>query len=382
MTTAGSHDGRPLMSDPRPWQSCEDRLAARDFATAGLRSGAILMEEPLDEQAPGPEKDVPKIFATLAWGFDPEHWGAVGFSNEGVRNRLASELWSSDGLVLTMGTTGEETPVELRGRLLGLHRLGTMAIATEELVEPQRWQDHICDNGGEPKWPFGLPIREAEEFDDPPLRAELLPRLHKENLHRKLASNYELLTAEEARRVLALPRRRVERIWASVAADFAAHLTKPPKGPRPSPGQRVLSRSSGPAATYCFRLEGSAIALVSANIAPSWRQWTVYKVGFSNDPERRRRELNAYLPDEATLRWATFMAQWHADEINAWAMEQEVFRQLLSRSAAHVKGEILAARPSVLEASWSAAIGSARRPGGPVLVNAGSEEAILASEPS
>lgn len=335
----------------------------------------------MDEFTPGSDTDVPKIYATLAWGFDPEHWGAVGFSNEGVRNRLADELRKSDGLVLTMGTVGEETPEELQGRLLGLHRLGTMAIPTEELVEPERWRQHISENNGKPKWPFGLPIREADEFDRPPLRAELLPRLHDENLHRKLASNYELLTAEEARRVLALPRTRVEKIWASVAAEFAAHLTKPPKGPRPSAGQRLLNRSSGPAATYCFKLEGSALSQVSSRIAPSWRQWTVYKVGFSNNPERRRGELNAYLPDEATLRWAPFMAQWHTDEINAWAMEQEVFRQLLARSATHVKGEILAARPSVLEAAWSAAIGLSRRPSEQVLVDVDSEEAFLAPAP-
>ena len=72
----------------------------------------------------------------MAWGFAPKTWGAIGFSLEGARNRLAEELRKSDGLVLTMGTMGEETLPEFRGRLLGLHKLATRTIPTAEMVEP------------------------------------------------------------------------------------------------------------------------------------------------------------------------------------------------------------------------------------------------------
>ena len=101
-----------------------------------------------------------------------------------------------------MGTMGDETAESEQGRLLGLHEMATRPVPTQEMVDPDRWADHLAENGGQPKWPFGLPIVSAERFLSPPLRAHLLPRLHEENLHRKLASNYELLTPEEAVRVL------------------------------------------------------------------------------------------------------------------------------------------------------------------------------------
>jgi hypothetical protein len=319
---------------------------------------------------------IPRIYATLAWGFSPERWGAIGFSIESVRNELADCLRRTGGLVLTMGTMGPETAEEDRGRLLGLHELGTRALLTETLVEPSLWAEHLVDNG-RPKWPYGLPIISAERFADAPRRADLLPRLHDENLHRKLASNYEILTEDEAVRVMGCVREPVTQIWTSESASFVSRiLSRPPKGPPPTPGQRVLSATSGPAATYCFRLEGQAVAQVTRNLVPWPSDLAIYKVGFSNDPNRRLSELNAYLPDAQTLRWTSAWAQWHTDEINAWAMEQEVFRILTAQGSRHVKGEIFAVSEGRLRDAFTRAQSTATRPAGCVAVLVGSEERI------
>ena len=194
---------------------------------------------------------------------------------------ISPSIFSKGGLVLTIGTRGDETPPEDQGRRLGLHELGTIPIRTEELVEPALWREHIRDNGGVPKWPFGLPIVSAERFDAPaPLRRDLLPRLHAESLHRKLASNYELLTDHEAFAVLAVARTPVAEIWTTPASAFATRrLSKPSTGPRPSPGVRTLSVSSGPAATYCFTLGGSALRLVASNVTPLGSNLKIYKIG-------------------------------------------------------------------------------------------------------
>jgi hypothetical protein len=318
-----------------------------------------------------------KIYATLAWGFAPELWGAIGFSTESVRNSLADDLRKSGGLVLTMGTMGDETAEPERGRLLGLHEMATRPVPTEDMVAPDRWANHLAENGGQPKWPFGLPIISAERFLSPPLRAYLLPRLHDENLHRKLASNYELLTPKEAARVLAQVREPVPEIWASAKASFVTHLLqRPHSGPPPTKGVRVLSARSGPAATYCFRLQGSALGQVARHIAPSTSKLEIFKVGFSNDPVRRLRELNAYLPDERTLGWVADWAQWHRDEINAWTMEQQVFRVLRARRAQHVKGEIFAVTSAQMRDAFIEAQRVAERPSEAPTVPVGDEERI------
>ncbi|WP_336976346.1 GIY-YIG nuclease family protein [Brevundimonas nasdae] len=322
--------------------------------------------------------ELPKIYATLAWGFSPELWGSIGFSTEKVRNNLADELRRSPGLVLTMGTMGEETAETERGRLLGLHKMATRPIPTQDTVDPDRWVEHVAGNGGHPKWPFGLPIISAERFLSLPLRVQLLPRFHDENLHRKLASNYELLTPEEVVRVLAQPREAVPKIWASPRASFSTRiLTRPPNGPPPARGQRMLSAHSGPAATYCFRLVGSALAHVTRYVTPSTSGLEVFKVGFSNSPDRRLRELNAYLPDEATLGWKMAWAQWHGDEINAWTMEQQVFRILRARQVKHIKGEIFAATEAQIRDVFIEAQRVAERPEHAPVVAVGDEERIL-----
>jgi len=316
------------------------------------------------------------IFATLAWGFAPDTWGAIGFGFEKVRNELAADLRNKGGSVLTIGTMGAETMPEEQGRLLALHKVGTLPIRTEELVQPSLWSSHLRDNGGKPKWPFGLPIASAERFDDPqPTRRWLLPRLHDENLHMKLATNYVELTPDEANAVLAAPRTQVGEIWSTPISAFATkRLGRSPPGFKPSPGQRTLMVTSGPAATYCFALEGAAVKQISANIAPFGSDLRIYKIGFSGDPERRRQQLNAYLPDPRTLEWRSVMADWHADEINAWAMEQEIFAVLRRRGVMPIKGEIYALGQMDLLTAWQSAVTTAKRPTGSVQVTIGDEE--------
>lgn len=319
-----------------------------------------------------------RIFATLAWGFEPSLWGAFGFSNETVRNRLAMELRKGNACVLSMGTMGPETPEPMQGRLLALQSLGSGAIRTDELVEPALWQRHLDDNNGVPKWPYGLPIISAERFVSPlPLRADILPRLHEQNLHQKLATNYEELTPEEVARVLALRREPVSDIWKSAAVPFQVGLKRTPPGPPPSLTTRTLVPTSGPASTYCFELGGSALDKVAAGITHPRSGMKIFKVGFSNDHVRRLSQLNAYLPDKETLSWRHNIVQWHNDEINAWAMEQEVFRQLLRKGARQVKGEIYSTTEDILQAAWFAALSGARRPDGPVVVEV--EETFVAA---
>ncbi len=233
------------------------------------------------------------IFATLAWGFGPDTWGAIGFSNEKTRNALADDLRKKGGSVLTIGTMGTETGPADKGRLLGLHSVSTTPIRTEELVEPTVWSQHLHENGGTPKWPFGLPIISAERFDDPrPPRRQLLPRLHDDGLHMKLATNYEELTPEEAALVLGASRTPVSHIWSTPLSAFAVRrIGSFPKGPKPSPGVRALSIQSGPAATYCFVLAGTALDRVAVNVAPPGRGLTVYKVGSRTTPSGGARNL-------------------------------------------------------------------------------------------
>jgi len=306
------------------------------------------------------------IYASSEWGSNLERWGAWGFTDKKTRDRLARTI-KPDDYVLSIGTRGKETSETERGRLLLLMRIGTELIATRDLVDPEYWNKIVAQKGvGEP-WPFGFPIKSAERFDNPPLRSMILPRLDKENLHITLARHFIQLTREEVGAVLSLPRTPDTNIYSTPTTAFASRMRGQGKGPPPFIGSRTLTTMSGTAATYCMELTGAAASHLIEPLKKESGQ-SVFKVGFSNDPDRRRGELNAFLPCESTAHWFKVRVQWHDDEINAWALEQEIFNILGNSGINRFKGEMIIATRSEIEAAWEAARKSAQRPEHEVII--------------
>lgn len=312
---------------------------------------------------------MPRIFASGVFGSDYDLWGAWSFTDRGTRNKLAETI-SDEDWCLAIGMTSTHTPVHEQGRLLALLRIGPELIRTQEMVEPEHWQRTVKLHGPG-KWLYGFPIAHVERFeagpDGLPRRRDILPRIDAENRYMQVGRFFMELDVEETARVLALPRTRDPNIFRTPVSEFAARLLKARNGPPPSSGTRLLSAKSGPAATYLMVLGGSACDAVIAPIAAD-RSKSVWKVGFSRDPERRLGELNAYLPSDATLHWRLIRAQWHEDEINAWAMEQRIFALVTERRANRFKGEMLCDSEGLVEALWNEALQSTCRPRGPVEV--------------
>lgn len=276
---------------------------------------------------------VPRIFASSVHGSDLDRWGAWGFTDRGTRDKLGAVI-GLDDYVLSIGTGSAPTPDHERGRLIALMKIGSTPIETREMVEPAFWTENVLKNGTE-RWTHGFPIKSAERFDGVPLpsRSAILPRIDNDNLYRVVARHFIELSPDEVTRVLALPRTADLDIYASPVSAFASRLLRNRNGPPPLTGTRILSAASGPAATYVMKLTGS-LAIDAARPIQRATPAAVFKIGFSNDPERRLRQLNAYLPCDETLCWSKVLTQWHEDEINAWAMEQAMFR-LVDEGAAY-----------------------------------------------
>lgn len=306
----------------------------------------------------------PRIFASGVYGSDFDVWGAWSFSDAGTRNKLGEEI-GPDDYCLSIGMTGSDTPEHERGRLLALVKIGPEQILTPELVHPDKWRQSVQRYGE--RWMHAFPIRSVERFDEPPLRSLILPRIGKENLYRTVGRHFVELSPIEVDRVLALPRTPDMNIYTTAISAFASRLLKSRRGPIPKPGRRTLTAKSGPAATYCLELVGPAVAKViePLGLNPSKR---IFKVGFSSNPERRKGEINAYLPCEEALCWTLVRAQWHEDEINAWAMEQRIFDLLEERELPPLKGEIVCAEPDEFGSYWATALRTAERPTSPVTV--------------
>lgn len=300
----------------------------------------------------------PRIFASGVYGSDFDVWGAWSFSDAGTRNRLGEEIGPND-YCLSIGMMGNDTPEHERGRLLALIRIGPEQILTPELVHPDKWRQSVQRYGQ--RWMYAFPIRSVERFDERPLRSLILPRIGRENLYRTVGRHFVELTSGEVSKVLALPRTADPNIYTTTVSAFASRLLKTRRGPIPKPGERTLTAKSGPAATYCLELVGSAVSQATEPLGlnPSLK---ILKVGFSTNPERRIGEINAYLPCEDALCWKLVRCQWHEDEINAWAMEQRIFDFLEDRGIPPLKGEIVCAGADEFTAFWEAALRTSERP--------------------
>lgn len=64
------------------------------------------------------------------------------------------------------------------------------------------------------------------------------------------------------------------------------------------------------------------------------------------------------------------LEQWHDDEINAWAMVQQVFAALSGLGAHRFKREMVTATPGALQAAWTRGRVEAVRPQQEVWVEA------------
>ena len=244
--------------------------------------------------------------------------------------------------MLYIGTTGKQTKEEERDRLLGLVKVDSTHVFTQNLVEPQKWASHLADNDGQPKWPYGLPITEAWEFVDSPLPEEkaVLPRLRNDHLDMKMAVNYEQLTPEEQERVLALPRNRVAKIYSSAEIETArarqtlrANLRAGGSSPGPTPitGSRTVGWKVQPAKFYCMELEGG-LAFEVAGISRSVKETRrIYKLGWAIDPDLRRRALNFSMPNMNSLGWKVVFTQAAATQLDAYKIEQVVLAKLKSK---------------------------------------------------
>lgn len=319
---------------------------------------------------------MPRIFATKVWGLDAESWGALGFSKEGVRNSLSGQT-KPDDFVLYLGTQGSETRVvEERGRLIGLVKVDAKPVATEDLVEPSAWAKHVEENGGTPKWQYGLPITEAWRFTNKPLPDErdVLPRFRDSGLGMKLATNYVELLPSETEAVLALPRERVPRIYSSVAIE-AAHSRQvmraglrpvtavSGKGPVPILGRREVTYSVKPAATYCMELVGSSDENLPLRLAGIDRQARekrhVYKIGWATDVTGRQSTLNFAFPNPSRLGWEPILVQKRYSQLDAYRLEQAVLVKLASRILPN-RAEIVVCAPEEVHSAFATALASLR----------------------
>jgi hypothetical protein len=284
------------------------------------------------------------IYMTKVWGFsDPE--GPLQFSTQGWRDRARAELNSGDVVVL-VGTKGDETDPRDRGRLLGMMEPTKEIVHSLDFNLPTREVDF--NSAGEYKWPYGLLNSCAWIFLEP---RSLLEEISTRQFSMDAASGIVPLSADEAAKVMALPRREIGllmpiRARARVEGiDVARRRTAPP----PTTTRRgVMHLRRASAFTYCMAIE---------NASP-----ISFKIGWAFDYEAREREFNqTAMPLIRGLRYKTRLHRLWDTAIEAFAMEQAILRRFDDARHRANREVLCGVHYDTIEAAWIAYIQNARK---------------------
>lgn len=220
-----------------------------------------------------------KVFLKKTWGYDPDGWPMIGFSQKSGLNKLEREYKTGDWIVIA-GTSGSETSEDERGCLLGLIQITNVVVDLEPVLEElgTKLTSKSYNESGEFRWPRGFPYLAARSIVGKPLIKEVLPE-RRTNMGQAEAAYALELSEEDARKILDLP--YTEDVVRSIPSlkpheKLTEILGTTQPGPVPSMGDRTSTYEDGENVVYVFRIPGTDF----------------YKIGRTNCIERRLSEFN------------------------------------------------------------------------------------------
>ncbi|MBZ0215949.1 MAG: hypothetical protein K8F25_05320 [Fimbriimonadaceae bacterium] len=278
-----------------------------------------------------------KLFATRVWGFDPTAWPVVTFGLDGNRDNLLKKSSVGDAVVF-VGTQGEPTQENERGRLLGIAQFGRVPVDTLDVLEEADINPNNYDKHGQFKWPKALLMTQAWRFTDDPL-PRLVDVLEAQLPYNATAQAVELNEVDTAAvKVLIaeyVPLPNTAALITLRRLDTALSQSRPTTGIIPSAWQSTIERKLGnPSVTYALR----------------FGKFDCWKVGHTTDVQRRLNEVNKHIPVEVlNSQWVLAMQQKWPDENLAYDMEQRVFTALNQH---RTSGERIQCSQTVLQSAW------------------------------
>jgi hypothetical protein len=244
------------------------------------------------------------LFLTKVWGWGVPV-GPMQFSTNGWRDNALRQLQPGDCVVL-VGTMGEQTPKEMKGRVLGIMEPSREPVMSLDFSVRARPADFV---DGDYKWPVGLMNLRAWSLPERPKLTEISDR----KFSMDSAQGIVPLTDSEAKRVEELAWSEEELLQPTAQAQErmarkhgAAKRTAPP----PTTTRRgVMHMRRAPAYTYALRIVGA--------------KFNTFKIGWAFDFKQRARQFNhASMPDLGGLEYVPFRFQLWDSARQAYVMEQ------------------------------------------------------------
>ncbi len=275
---------------------------------------------------------------TKVWGWDSPV-GPLQFSTSGWRENALGQLQPGDRVVL-VGTMGDQTPDDMKGRLLGVmepSREPVMSLDFDVRAGPGDFVD------GEYKWPMGLMNLRAWSLPARPKLDEISDR----KFSMDSAQGIVPLTEEEAARVEALDWHEEELLQPTAQAQerlAKKHGAVKRGAPPPTTTRKgVMHMRRAPAYTYAMKVVGA--------------KHSAFKIGWAFDFKQRAKHFNhAAMPGLGGLEYKPFLFHLWDTARQAFAMEQALLSRLSPRLHPDNGEIVLGLSDDELKTLWIAAI--------------------------
>jgi hypothetical protein len=248
------------------------------------------------------ECDPPNVWLTSFYGFAPELWGLLGFSQDGHRKHFISNT-KPDALVVIYGHK-TKSPKHQQGMVIGIQQVSHNVNHSKGYMDPSEWLRKEADPERAGKW--NLAVKATRAWHVAPEAyvpiEDFAPDTYTTGKAQHIGSYGVRLKPAEARRILSL--RLIETsVFGEIPVDAAVLATGQdqfaPSKPGPvSQSPFMCKEAEGPKSLYILRLCGNADAFLGY---PSDNK-SIIKVGMSGSPEGRCLALNSALPRGA-FRW-------------------------------------------------------------------------------
>ena len=247
-----------------------------------------------------------QIWTRSFYGFSPEEDGYVGWSKASARDRYAARLNDGD-LILIYGAASAETSKSERSYVLGFVQVDTNSIHDHE-KSSEVGMTKKRESGYEGKWSKAIPVRRAWRAEEKVMISRIAFNSYRPEAGQSLATHGTDLDPDEILQALKIRVREVSVFGepsvpeADVKVQPFAEVFKPSRAFPSSAGERASLYEDGDTYLYLAEFTGDGHALLGRKKAFGDNS-ALLKIGVSNDPTRRRDELNQGFPPAATRKW-------------------------------------------------------------------------------
>lgn len=295
---------------------------------------------------------------TSFWGWKPEIWGCIGFTQEGRRNTFLKE--ESDPFLMVIYVTENAKNLEderLAGQVAGFYEVTKVIGDRNEFIHPSNF-----DLAPE-QWRYSLKASRAFEIlpEFRPSIREFEPEIHENKREQTVAKNAALLSEDAFERLESLPIREVPVYGVNTEIDPAistpASTSSNGKGyvscgAHNGSGYNVPPESDSEKELYILRLLGNTNHFLGY---PS-EECEIFKVGLSISPETRRACFNRAIP-EGAFSWevhrSTLLDQ--DDRYPDFRIAERgemAMKKYLSENGKWLRGEFYLADSKTINSAW------------------------------